>query len=324
VPDVTPALLPGLQPAATGPAEQATAAALSLGALLLLTVASAVLSGVLQARAAGGRSPGFGGPVSDTARLLRQRRRVPVSADRLLWVVGTWGLLVAAVLMVAVVPWGGSAALQSDVGIVWFNLVDVAVWALVWLAGWGANAAYGIIGGHRFLAQALGYELPLMFALVAPAIAARSLDPAVVVGAQQGLWYAVWMPLAFLVFLVGVLGFSVSGPFAAALGPDVAGGVAAEVSGLDRLLLLAGRHALLAAGAAFAVPLFLGGGAGPLLPSWAWSVLKAAVVLAVLVWARRRLPLLRPDLFMEIGWLVLLPMALVQDLVVAVVAVWRG
>lgn len=310
--------------APVSPSDLAPAALLALGSLALLAVGAAVLSSVLQARSVGAVSSGLSGPLSDVARLLRQRRRVPVSADRLLWAVGTWGLVVAAVLMAAVVPWGDAVALPTEVGIVWFNMVDVAVWALVWLAGWGANSAYGIIGGHRFLAQALGYELPLMFALVAPAIAARSLDPLVVAEAQHGLWYAVWMPLAFLVFLVGVLGFSVSGPFAASLGSDVAGGVVAEVSGLDRLLLLAGRHALLAAGAAFAVPLFLGGGSGPLLPGWAWSLLKSAAVLAVLVWARRRLPALRPDLFMELGWIVLLPLALVQDLVVAVLVVWRS
>lgn len=301
-----------------------SAAAVALASLVLLTICGAVLTSVLEARTSGTGPSGLGGPLHESARLLRQRRRTPVSADRLLWTVGTWGLPVAAVLMTAVIPWSGPAALPLGVGVVWFNMVDVAVWALVWLAGWGPNSVYGIVGGHRFLAQALGYELPLMFALVAPAIAARSLDPAVIAEAQHGLWYAVWMPVAFLVFLVGVLGFSVSGSFAAALGSDIAGGVASEASGLDRLLLLAGRHALLAAGSAFAVPLFLGGGLGPLLPAWLWTFLKAAAVLAVLVWARRRIPVLRPDLFMELGWLVLLPLALVQDLVVAVVVVWRG
>jgi NADH-quinone oxidoreductase subunit H len=47
-------------------------------------------------------------------------------------------------------------------------------------------------------------------------------------------------------------------------------------------------------------------------------------VLAVLVWLRRRLPVARPDTFLEVGWLVLLPAVLLQDLVVAVVAVWRS
>jgi NADH-quinone oxidoreductase subunit H len=100
--------------------------------------------------------------------------------------------------------------------------------------------------------------------------------------------------------------------------------VLAELSGVDRLLVQAGRYALLAAGAAFAVPMFLGGGAGPLLPGWAWVLVKTGALLAVLVWVRRHLPTVRPELFMEVGWVVLLPAVLVQDLVVAVVVAGRG
>jgi NADH-quinone oxidoreductase subunit H len=93
---------------------------------------------------------------------------------------------------------------------------------------------------------------------------------------------------------------------------------------VDRLLLLAGRYALLAAGAAFAVPLFLGGGAGPLLPAWLWVPVKALLLLAVLVALRARLPAMRPDRFLEAGWLVLLPAVLLQVLLVSVIVVLEG
>jgi len=132
------------------------------------------------------------------------------------------------------------------------------------------------------------------------------------------------MPVAFLVFCLGVTAFSVWGPFAPPAGTDLAGGVLTELSGVDRLLVLAGRYALLAAGSAFAVPLFLGGGAGPVLPGWAWVLVKTVLLLAVLVALRRRFPALRPDRFAEVGWLVLLPLVLLQVLVVAVLAVGRG
>ncbi len=263
-------------------------------------------------------------PLQETARLLRQRRRVTVASDRLLWRIGGGGLIVAALLMITVVPLGRWTLFDLDVGIVWFNAMDVSVWAVVWLAGWGPNSAYSLVGGYRFLAQALSYELPLMFALVAPAIAAKSLNVGDVVAAQHGLWFAVWMPACFLVYCLGVIGFSVWGPLSVAVGADIAGGVAGELSGIDRLLWHAGRYALLAAGAAFAVPLFLGGGQGPVLPGWAWVIVKTVALLTVLVWSRRRFPMLRPDKFMEVGWLILLPLVLVQDLIVAVVAVWRS
>ena len=141
------------------------------------------------------------------------------------------------------------------------------------------------------------------------------------VSAQRGLWFAVWMPVAFAVYCLGVIAFSVWGPFSPALGDDIAGGVTAELSGVDRLVFQAGRYALLAAGAAFAVPMFLGGGAGPLVPGCLWVLIKTIALLSVFVWLRGRLPALRPDKFMEVGWLVLLPLTLGQDLVVAVIAV---
>lgn len=293
------------------------------GLLAVLGYYAAALDGALRARADGASGVRLHTPALEAARLLRQRRRVTVAADRLLWRIGGGGLIVVALLMVAVVPLGRWTLFDLDVGVVWFNAMDVAVWALVWLAGWGANSLHSLVGGYRFLAQGLGYELPLMFALVAPAIAAESLRVGSIAAAQHGLWYVVWMPVAFVVYCLGVAGFSVWGPMSAAVGADIAGGAGAELSGVDRLLFEAGRYGLLAAGAAFAVPMFLGGGAGPLLPDWLWVIVKTVVLLTVLVWLRRRLPLLRPDKFMEVGWLVLLPAVLVQDLVVAVIAVWR-
>ncbi len=298
----------------------AVAAAALLG---LLVVLAATLDSVLSARAEG-RPGAVGRPFAESARLLRQRRRTTVAADRLLWRIGGAGLVVTALMMVSVVPLGDWVLFDLNVGVVWFNAMDVIVWALVWLVGWGPNSVHALIGGYRFLAHGLAYELPLMFALVAPAIAAESLRVGDVAAAQQGLWFVVWMPVAFVVYCVGVIGFSVWGPFAPARGADLAGGVEAELSGPDRLLFVGGRYALLAAGAAFAVPMFLGGGAGPVLPSWLWVLVKTVLLLAGFVWLRRRLPAFRPDQFMEVGWLVLLPAVLLQDLVVAVIAVGRG
>ncbi len=305
----------------TVPGPWAFAAAALLG---VFAIFAAVLDSVLTARAEGSGPGAMTRPFQETARLMRQRRRSTVAADSLLWRIGGAGLVVVALLMVTVVPLGEWTLFDLDVGVMWFNAMDVLVWALVWLAGWGPNSVHSLVGGYRFLAHGLGYELPLMFALVAPAIAAESLNVGVVAAAQEGLWFVVWMPVAFLVYCLGVVGFSVWGPFSPALGADIAGGVGAELSGVDRLLFRAGRYALLAAGAAFAVPMFLGGGSGPLLPPWGWMLVKTLLLLSVFVWVRRRLPAFRPDLFMELGWIVLLPAVLVQDLFVAVIAVGRS
>ncbi len=296
-------------------------AAASLGVVLLAVGLAWSASAAHQL--ATGQSPAVAGGHAprEVARLLRQRRRRTLEADRLLWRIGGWGLFPVAVLLVALVPWGERALLPGSLGVVWANTLDVGVWALVWLLGWGANSVVGLIGGYRFLALALAYELPLMFALVAPAMAARSLDLAVIAEAQSSLWYAAWMPVAFAAYLIGVLGFAVQGPLAAPAGVDGSGGVLAELSGPDRLLVQAGRYALLGAGAAVAVPLFLGGDAGPWLPGAVWVLLKALLLTAALAWAAGRLPTLRVHRLMQPLWTVLLPLVVLQDLVVAVIVV---
>lgn len=296
-------------------------AALAPVALLALATVGAAVAHAQAARARGAAAlSGVGLPFAESARLLRQRRRVPVAADRVLWQVAIGGLPVVAVLMAVVVPVGPVVLVDSPVGVVWFNAMDVMLWALWWLAGWGPNSAHSLVAGHRFLALALAYELPLMFALTSPAIAAHSLRVADVAAAQQGLWFAVWMPVAFLVFLGAAVAFASWGPFAVAAHADLAGGVLAEASGVDRWQVLVGRHLVLAAAALMAVPMFLGGGAGPLLGPAAWTVVKAVVVLAGLELVAGRVPLVRPERFAEVGWMVLLPATVLQMLVAAVVA----
>lgn len=264
---------------------------------------------------------GFLDPIRETARLMRQRPRRTVSADRLLWRTASSAVIPLAIAIIAFVPLGAHALVDHPLGVVWINALDVVAWAVMWLLGWGANSLTSLVGGYRFLALALGYELPLMFALTAPAIAAGSLDLAEISAAQQGLWFVVWAPMAFIAYCWGVIGFSVRPPMDPGAGTDIQGGILTELAGIDRLLVLGGRYALLIAGSAAAVPLFLGGDAGPLLPGWAWVLAKTLVVSIGLVTLSRALPTLRPDKMLEIGWVIVLPLVIVQDLIVSIIAV---
>ncbi|MFF7642917.1 NADH-quinone oxidoreductase subunit H [Streptomyces canus] len=262
-------------------------------------------------------------PLREGLRLLTQQPRRTNAADTLLGRMGVILVPVAAVLAGVVLPLGFTSLSDLDVGIVWFNAMEALAWAAVWLAGWGPNSALSLIGGYRFLAQGLAYELPHMFAITTAALGAESLRVGDVVDAQQGLWFAVWMPVAFVVYLLSAMAMSFWGPFDQPAGRDVGGGAAAELSGVDRLVFLGGRWLLLVVTAAFSVPLFLGGGHGPLLPGWAWTLIKTAVVLSVLVVGRRLVPALRMDRYMELAWVVLVPLVLLQALIVAVVVLNR-
>jgi len=286
----------------------------------LAVLAFAVTAAILDSAAAPSGSRRLAATVFETARLLRQPRRSTPAPDALLWRIGTAGPLMVALLMAVVVPFGNGVLSNLNVGIVWFNAMDVLLWALWWLAGWGPNSMVALVGAYRFLAQALAYELPLMFALTAPAVAAASLDVTDVVAAQHHQWFIVQMPVATLVFLGSVVAYSVWGPMSHPVAADLAGGMLAEPTGIDRLVALAGRYALLAVGAAMAVALFLGGGSGPWFPAWAWSAFKTLLILAILVGVRRRVPVIRAEKFMTVAWTVVLPLILLQVLVVAILA----
>lgn len=294
--------------------------------LALFAVAAVVVDALLAARAAGRRVSGavLSAPLAEVPRLLAAQRRTTLAPDALLWRIGLVTVPAAGVLAALVIPFGRVTVSPMSVGVVWFNAMEVLTWAGLWLAGWGPNAVLSLVGGYRFVAQGLAYELPLMFALISAAAGAQSLNVAGIVDAQGHLWFAVWMPAAFVIYLASVYAFSFLGPFSYPAGRDLAGGVLAEVSGPDRLMLQAGRWLLLTAGAGMAVPLFLGGGAGPLAPAWAWSAVKTLAVLLLLVWGRRRLPAVRADRYAELAWVVLIPLGIGQALAVALVVLTRG
>jgi len=292
----------------------------AVGLLGVFGYAAAAVAALVRARQAGSRWTGaWAAPGREVARLLVRQRNAVVGSDRLLARIGGALLPVAAIMALLVLPLGGHAISDLSVGVVWFNAMEVLAWVAVWMVGWGSNSAWGVVGANRFLAQGLSYELPHMFALVTVAIGAGSLRVSDIAAAQGGhLWFVVMMPAAFVVFLISVMGFSFWGPFDQAVGRDIVGGVAAQLSGIDRLVFLAGRYLMLTVGSAMTVPFFLGGGAGPFLPGWAWLLVKTAAVLGVLVWAGQWWPTIRMERFAEISWVVLLPVTILQALVVSI------
>src|SRR6266851_1017739 len=143
-------------------------------ALLAAFAAAAVTADALLAARAAGRPL----RAAVVPRLLAGQRRTTVASDALLWRLGLLTVPAAGVLAALVIPFGDVTASRMSVGVVWFNAMEVLTWAGLWMAGWGANSALSLVGGYRFVAQGLAYELPLMFALIAAAAGAHWLDVA--------------------------------------------------------------------------------------------------------------------------------------------------
>lgn len=294
--------------------------------MLALAAIGATADAALQARAAGRAvtANDLAAPFRQTVRLLLVQPRTSRRPDRFLWRLGAGSVLVVSLVGSIVVPFGTWVVADLSIGVVWWTAFLAMLWVAVWLAGWGPNATQSLVAGYRFVAQALAYEMPLAITVISCALAAGTLRVSGISEAQQGLWYVVWQPLGAAVYLVCAMAIAFWGPLGQPIGRDLSGGVTAELAGVDRLVFAVGRWVALVAVSAFAVPLFLGGGAGPLLPDWLWSLLKTLVVLLVLVLARWRLPVIRVDRFEEFAWMVLLPVSLLQAFIVGVVVLVTG
>ena len=294
-----------------------------LGVLVWIAVVlNSLLGAVMAGRSASATH--LATPVREALRLLLKARSTTPMPDALLWRFGAIIVFTVPLLAAAVIPLApGVAVADLSVGIVWWTALMALLWVGVFLVGWGANSAYPLIGGYRFIAQALAYEMPLAIVVITVGLIAESLQVSRIVAMQaDGLWFAVWAPAAFLVYLVTASAQAFWGPFSTPVASDLAGGVKSELAGVDRLVFMIGRYLALVVSAAFAVPLFLGGHHGPLLPGWLWIVVKTLAVLALMVACRWLWPRVRLDRFEEFAWVVLIPLTLAQLFVVGGLVLW--
>jgi len=259
-------------------------------------------------------------PLADASKLLLEERSSTKMPDALLWRLGGIIVFTMPLLAAVVIPISpGLAVADLPSGIVWWTALMALLWVGVYLLGWGPNAVFPMVGGYRFVALALAYEMPLAIVIITVGLIGESLQVSEIVAGQTGLIYALWAPLSFAIYLLCASAQAFWGPFSFPMGSDIEGGVAADLSGVDRLILLCGRYLILVVAAAFAVPLFLGGHHGPLLPGWLWILIKTVFMLLLLVGSRWFWPRLRIDRFEEFAWVVLIPVSLIQLFVVGTI-----
>lgn len=290
------------------------------GGSYVVAVLDRVAAGVT---AGGGVAPldALAGPVRSAALLLGTRRSRTEHPDGPAWALAPALVAGMAAAGVASVPLSEGVAV-ADVadGIVLFGAAMAIVMVGVFLHGWSANSPLPLLGGYRFIALALSYEMPLALVLIAAALPAESLSFGAIVESQAGVWNVVRQPLGLPLFLVAGCGLAFWGPLGFADATDLAGGTRAELSGPARLAWAAAQRFVLVAVALAAAAVFLGGWQGPWLPGGVWMAVKVLVVLAVLVGAGHRVARVRLERFVVVAWSVLIPLALVDVLASGVLA----
>jgi NADH-quinone oxidoreductase subunit H len=271
-------------------------------------------------------------PIADGLKLLTKEDFIPEKADRWIFFCAPYIAVAAAFIVFSVIPFGPDWATITDVNIgllLVLAVSSVGVLALI-LAGWSSNSKYALLGALRSSAQMVSYEVAMGLSLIGALMFARTLSLSGVVAAQglDSIWYIVYQPAGFLIFLVSGIAENNRAPFdLPEAESELVAGFHTEYSGFRWSLFFMAEYAAMVVIAAVATTLYLGGWYVPFVYSLTEArgyhtlyvmlsllgfLIKASVILYVYFWLRWTLPRFRYDQLMDIGWKWLIPSALIN------------
>src|SRR5256885_4993926 len=264
-------------------------------------------------------------PIADGIKMLIKEDIVPAQADKIVHFLAPVLIAAVAILTLAVIPYGRNMTpFTIDGGILFFFAVGSATELAVFMAGWGSNNKFSMLGAMRAIAQMFSYELPLIISVLPVVMVVGSLTPDRIVAAQAGYtfglvprWFAFtpWGAAAFTLFFVSGLVESNRTPFDVPEGEsEIVAGHMTEYSGFKYATFFLAEYIGMFAISGLSVTLFLGGWHAPgravdFLPSYVWFFTKLSALLFVYIWVRGTLPRTRIDQIMNFAWKFMLPMA---------------
>src|SRR5689334_12774051 len=264
-------------------------------------------------------------PIADGIKMLIKEDIVPIRADKIVHFLAPVIIAAAAILTLGVIPYGRNMTpFTIDGGILFFFAIGSTTELAVFMAGWGSNNKFSMLGAMRAIAQMISYELPLIITVLPVVMVVSSLTPDRIVAAQAGYtfglvprWFVFtpWGAAAFILFFVSGLVESNRTPFDVPEGEsEIVAGHMTEYSGFKYATFFLAEYMGMFAVSGLAVTLFLGGWHAPLpwlafIPSYIWFFAKLSVLLFVFIWVRGTLPRTRVDQMMNFAWKFMLPMA---------------
>jgi NADH-quinone oxidoreductase subunit H len=265
--------------------------------------------------------------MADGVKFLQKEDVIPARADAGVFKLAPAVALVPYLVALAVIPLSPDwVAADVDSGLL-FVLAASAVAVLgTLMAGWSSANKYALLGSMRAAAQLLAYELPLVLAAASVAMAAGTLSLTGIGEAWQW-WWLFWQLPALFVFVVAGLAEVQRPPFDMPLAEsELVAGPYTEYTGLRFALFLLSEYAGVVVLSALTAVLFLGAWHGPLTETLGpfWTLLKTGAVAVVVIWLRVAWPRLREDQLQRLAWAGLVPIALAQLALTAVVVVLQN
>ena len=290
-------------------------------------------------------------PLADGLKFIFKEDLTPPHVYKPLYIAAPMIALIFALTSISVIPVGNwvnvagfSTPLQiTDVNIgllIILGVTSLGVYGVA-LAGWSSNSKYSLLGGLRASAQMVSYEIVLGLSLIGVLIMAGSFSLRDIVDAQGGTFWG-FIPrwnifqgqiVAFFIYLTAAYAETNRVPFdLPEAETELVAGYHTEYSAMKFAMFFMAEYANMITVACLASLLFLGGWHGPVfgptilqavLPVF-WFVLRVFVFLFIYIWVRGTLPRFRYDQLMAFGWKFLLPLAIANLIITALIVALKS
>lgn len=280
---------------------------------------------------------------ADVIKLAFKEDIVPTNANKPIHTLAPMISIFVALTTIAVVPFGNTIELfgrvislqitDVNIGILYIlALTSLGVYGIT-LSGWSSNSKYSLFGGIRSSAQMISYELSMGLSIVGVVLLTGSLSLQEIVHHQYGWkWNIILQPLGFLIFLVASFAETNRAPFdLPEAEPELVGGYHTEYSSMKFALFFLAEYANMIVASAIITTLYLGGWQFPYLQTFGLSPLvtsllqvlmfcmKVGFLIFFFIWVRWSLPRFRYDQLMNLGWKVMLPLAIANIIITAII-----
>lgn len=262
--------------------------------------------------------------LADLLKILGKEDWVPPFSDRLIFVLAPVIGALCVLMSFAVVPFSPDIGVSDlNIGLLFFlAMASLAVYSVV-LAGWASNSKYALLGGMRAAAQTVSYEVFMGLSVMGVVLLTGTFNLREIVLSQTDGWLIQSQFVGFFVFLVAGIAESHRLPFdLPEAETELTAGFHTEYSGLKFALFFLGEYLGVTLISAMSVVLFFGGWLMPeplsfWLPPFVWFVIKVMCFVMFFILLRTSLPRPRFDQLLKFGWVVMLPLALLNLMVTA-------
>ncbi|MGC8493644.1 MAG: NADH-quinone oxidoreductase subunit NuoH [Syntrophobacteraceae bacterium] len=264
--------------------------------------------------------------MADGLKLVGKELILPAKADMKLFFLAPILVFTPVLVAFLVLPFSPTMIIHNmNAGVLLvFAFSTITVLAIL-TGGWASNNKYALLGAVRSVAQNVAYEIPLLLAVMSVVLMVHSLDFSHIVASQHTVWFIFIQPLACLIYLIAATAETNRAPFdIPEAESELVAGFHTEYSGMGFGLFFLAEYTNMFLVSAVATSLFLGGwnglfGIGLGIPGVVWFLLKTYVLIFVIMWVRWTFPRVRFDQLMNFSWKVLIPAALVNLVITAII-----